>query len=81
MTRFKYYTIYRCKNCGEYIRVHGKLTSKLVLPSGVHMCCHRPRLVRERHVLISEYKKQDSSQAEHPSDEKGQQKRLADYSE
>ncbi|MFX1405238.1 MAG: hypothetical protein ACFE9D_12335 [Promethearchaeota archaeon] len=80
MTRFKYYTIYRCKNCGEYIRVHGKLASKLVLPSGIQMCCHRPRLVRERQVLISEYKAEDIASSEQQATEKSTQKHLEDFS-
>ncbi|MHA2406010.1 MAG: hypothetical protein ACXACH_04585 [Candidatus Hermodarchaeia archaeon] len=79
MTRFKYYTIYRCKNCGEHIRVHGKLASKLVLPSGMQMCCHRPRLVRERHILISEYKADQTTPSDKPRSEKGKQKSLEDY--
>jgi hypothetical protein len=81
VARFKYYTIYRCKNCSERIRVHGKLASKLVLPSGVQMCCNRPRLVRERQVLMSEYEKDKSAKGkEEPRSEKVTQKSLAEYS-
>lgn len=81
MTRFKYYTIYRCRNCGERIRVHGKLASKLVLPVGMEMCCSRPRLVREREVLISEYEKETAvptQETEQPSTVK--QKNLTEFS-
>jgi hypothetical protein len=81
VTRFKYYTIYRCKHCGKRIPVHGKLTSKLVLPSGLAVCCSRPRLVRERAVLITDYDKEhtqetDESTASPPT----KQKSLAEYS-
>jgi hypothetical protein len=78
MTRFKYYTIYRCRTCGQQIRVHGKLTSKLVLPSGVQLCCKHPRLQRERHVLISEYKSDvpDEQTEKRP---KVQQRSLSDF--
>ncbi len=66
--KFKYYTIYRCSTCGKRIRVHGKLTSQLVLPKGVSMCCKLPRLKRERHVLISKYKEeQEGELADKPS--------------
>ncbi|MFX0077764.1 MAG: hypothetical protein ACFE8O_00840 [Candidatus Hermodarchaeota archaeon] len=81
VARFKYYTIYRCKHCGERIRVHGKLASKLVLPSGVRMCCTRPRLVRERQVLISEYESDKPTKGkEEPRVEKVTQKSLSEYS-
>ena len=80
VARFKYYTIYRCKHCGERIRVHGKLASKLVLPSGVQMCCTRPRLVRERQVLISEYESEKSVKGKEESRaEKVTQKSLSEY--
>ncbi|MFW9831043.1 MAG: hypothetical protein ACFFD8_04650 [Candidatus Thorarchaeota archaeon] len=81
MTRFKYYTIYRCRNCGEHIRVHGKLVSKLVLPEGTEMCCSRPRLTREREVLISEYEKEKLELPRKQDQPLGtKQKRLADFS-
>jgi hypothetical protein len=81
MPRFKYYTIYRCKHCGEQIRVHGKLTSKLVLPSGVTVCCNRPRLVRERTVLINEYEKEQMLSHDEPTPSAlAKQKSLSDYS-
>jgi len=81
VARFKYYTIYRCKHCGERIRVHGKLASKLVLPSGVQMCCTRPRLVRERQVLISDYESDKHTKGkEEPRAEKVTQKSLSEYS-
>ncbi|MFX0168726.1 MAG: hypothetical protein ACFE89_05120 [Candidatus Hodarchaeota archaeon] len=81
MTRFKYYTIYRCKHCGERIRVHGKLTSKLVLPSGITICCNRPRLVRERAILIDEYEKEEKQlQDESKTPVLTKQKSLAEYS-
>ncbi len=81
MTRFKYYTIYRCKNCSEHIRVHGKLASKLVLPAGVQLCCHRPRLVRDRQVLISEYKSEKTPKPKEAlHKDKIKQKSLVDYS-
>lgn len=82
MTRFKYYTIYHCKNCGQYIRVHGKLASKLVLPSGVQMCCSRPRLVRERQVLISEYDEGEKKGTKQDGlgSKPARQKSLIDYS-
>lgn len=81
MTRFKYYTIYRCKHCGNQIRVHGKLTSKLILPSGITVCCNRPRLVRERAVLINEYKKEQMQSQDEPMPSvSAKQKSLSDYS-
>ncbi|MFX1341171.1 MAG: hypothetical protein ACFFAL_00610 [Promethearchaeota archaeon] len=81
VARFKYYTIYRCRHCGEHIRVHGKLASKLVLPSGVQMCCTRPRLVRERQVLISDYESdKPTKEKEEPRAEKVTQKSLSEYS-
>ncbi|MFX1564321.1 MAG: hypothetical protein ACFFDP_13540 [Promethearchaeota archaeon] len=80
MTRFKYYTIYRCRNCGERIRVHGKLTSKLVLPPGIRMCCDHPRLKREKQILISEYdaKTEDERREER---EAPSQRSLTDFGE
>jgi hypothetical protein len=45
------------------------------------MCCNRPRLVRERQVLISEYKREKATTGEEePQDDKAKQKSLADYS-
>lgn len=80
MARFKYYTIYRCRNCGDYVRVHGKLASKLVLPRGMPMCCTRPKLLREREVLISEYNSKEPLGEMEPEDVPSKQKRLVEYS-
>ena len=75
--RFQYYTIYRCASCGKLVRVHGKLTSQLVLPPGFPLCCSHPKLKRERYVRIEEYDKGEGRKAEeekHP-----RQKSLFDF--
>lgn len=60
--------------------MHGKLTSKLVLPPGIRMCCDHPRLKREKEILISEY---DNKTEEEKREEREAppQKSLADFSE
>lgn len=79
MGRFQYYTIYRCKSCGQRVRVLGKLTSQLVLPSGVSICCAHPQLRREREILISDFKAGRTEGEEAGKQEAPQQRRLAEF--
>lgn len=79
MGRFQYYTIYRCKSCGQRVRVLGKLTSQLVLPPGVPICCAHPQLRREREILISDFKAGRVEGAEAGEPEARQQKRLVEF--
>jgi hypothetical protein len=77
--RFQYYTIYRCKSCGQRVRVLGKLTSQLVLPPGVTICCAHPQLRRERQILISDFKAGKAEGNEAGQKEVPQQKRLVEF--
>jgi hypothetical protein len=77
--RFQYYTIYRCKSCGQRVRVLGKLASQLVLPPGVTICCAHPQLRRERQILISDFKAGRTESGEAAEQEAPQQRRLIEF--